>query len=65
MIATIIIIAYALNVFLNRWLNKIMHVEEDEPIMLWLWFLPVITTLVFLIQIINYRKSNWFTGKNW
>jgi hypothetical protein len=65
MIVAIIIIVYVLNVFLNRWLNKILHIKHDGPIIVWLWFLSVFTTLVFLIIIINEIRGNWFTGKYW
>jgi hypothetical protein len=66
MTIAIIIIAYVLNVFLNRWLNKLMckYCEYEEPMPL-IWFLPIFTTLVFTIEVLGYKEKNWFTGKYW
>lgn len=66
MIATLIIIAYILNVFLNRWLNYILY-KIHPVIMPHVWFFSIIGTCAFLvIMIINYfSKPNWFTGRDW
>jgi len=62
----IIILAYVINIFLNRWLNKILVIQKKgEPIPL-IWFFSLATTIVLLF--IFFKKSkfnNWFTGKNW
>jgi hypothetical protein len=70
MIITIIILAYVANVFLNRWLNKIIYKELNHEKVLWLWFIPVLITIVFIWVILEESekfkfKSNWFTGKYW
>ena len=68
MITTIIIIAYVLNVFLNRWLDKIRCglFKYNEPVV-FCWFIPVATTLALIvcISIDTEFKKNWFTGKYW
>jgi hypothetical protein len=65
----LIITAYILNVFLNRWLNKILYQKCDIIISPLVWFIPVIITVTYLVVFvdkINIKiKSNWFTGKNW
>jgi hypothetical protein len=61
----IIILAYVANVFLNRWLNKIDYKNYGSSIEPFLWFLPIIGTIVFLCSLIGEWKDNWFTGKNW
>ena len=65
-IALIIIIAYILNVFLNRWLNYIVY-KNDKVKATPIWFFSIIGTVAFLaIMIINYfDRPNWFTGKYW
>ncbi|CAH56640.1 hypothetical protein PHG11b_13 [Flavobacterium phage 11b] len=66
MTATIIITAYVLSVFLNRWLNKILCKRDKcEPIMTAIWFIPIASTIVLVTQVIDGCKRNWFTGKNW
>ncbi len=62
----LIIIAYILNVFLNRWLNYILYKNGGSNIPT-IWFLSIIGTILFLtIIIIEYfNKPNWFTGKYW
>ncbi len=66
MITSLIIIAYIANVFLNRYLNKILYkmTMSKTP---FLWFIPIITTIALLIAIVTEKgfKDNWFTGKNW
>jgi hypothetical protein len=68
MTIAIIIIAYVLNIFLNRWLNKIAYKLDDynKP-NVFSWFIPISPTLFYLILIIGDTeyKTNWFTGKNW
>ena len=66
----LIISAYFLNVFLNRFLNKITYKQDNYvgivPI---IWFIPIFPILAFLIIIfINTdfsTKDTWFTGKYW
>ena len=62
-----LILAYIANVFLNRWLNKIAYKRGDAEIEIWLWFIPILTSIVMLIIILDNieKKNNWFTGKNW
>jgi hypothetical protein len=66
MIATIIITAYVLSVFLNRCLNKIICKRNKyEPIMIGVWFIPIASTIVLFLHVIDGSKRNWFTGKYW
>jgi hypothetical protein len=69
MTITLLIIAYALNVFLNRWLNKLIYkYDHDEDLMISVWFIPIVSTLFLLIitiKVIANKDSNWFTGKYW
>jgi hypothetical protein len=69
MTIAIIILAYVANVFLNRWLNKIVFkIDEDYVIIPNIWFVPVVVTIAFLVIIIkekNKPETNWFTGKYW
>ena len=62
----LIIIAYILNVFLNRWLNYIIY-KNDKVKATPIWFFSIMGTIVFLaIMIINYfSKPNWFIGRDW
>ena len=68
MTIAIIIIAYVLNVFLNRWLNKVAYKigNYNKPMVL-SWFIPITPTLFFLLLIVAETdfKINWFTGKYW
>ena len=66
----IIIIAYIANVFLNRWLNKVLHkIDQDfEPIP-FIWLLAFFSSIAYLIIIINTclqktKYNDWLTGKN-
>jgi lipid-A-disaccharide synthase-like uncharacterized protein len=71
MILTIIILAYVVNVFLNRWLNKIIVKKNTESsIVPIVWFMSFVGTILFFSFIIEYSNFtnkfiNWFTGKNW
>jgi hypothetical protein len=66
MTITIIILAYVVNVFLNRWLNKIIYKSDKYDKVPKFWFIPVIMTAVFIWIILEESmKSNWFTGKHW
>ena len=71
MTITIIILAYVANVFLNRWLNKIIIKQNSESsIVPIIWFMSFVGTILFIPFIIEYSKHtnkfiNWFTGKNW
>jgi uncharacterized membrane protein len=69
MTIAIIILAYVANVFLNRWLNKILY-KSNPAIIPVLWFFSLIGTLVFiwvLVEKMNSKSNwfNWFKGKNW
>jgi len=67
MIIAIIVLAYVANVFLNRWLNKIVYKRGYDEIAAWAWFLPIVCTIAMIIIILENSeiKDNWFTGKNW
>jgi hypothetical protein len=69
MTVTLLIIAYVLNVFLNRWLNKLIYKYDRDPdLMIGVWFIPILSTLFFLIVLIIVsadKDNNWFTGKYW
>jgi branched-subunit amino acid transport protein AzlD len=67
MTITLIIIAYILNVFLNRWLNYIIYEKNGNSKAPFIWFLSIITTIIFIIAIMIYwsENENWFTGKYW
>ena len=67
-IALLILIAYILSVFLNRWLNYIVYKKYDQiEIITPVWFLSIIGTFILLIGIIvvYFDKPNWFTGRDW
>jgi ABC-type iron transport system FetAB permease component len=66
MTITLLIIAYVLTVFLNRVLNKIICKRDRrrKPHVI-LWFLSIIVTIPFLVDVISLQDSNWFTGKYW
>ena len=67
MTIAIIILAYIANIFLNRWLNKIIYKRGYADIAVWVWFIPFACTIAMIILIgenIEIKK-NWFTGKNW
>jgi hypothetical protein len=67
MTITLIIIAYILNVFLNRWLNYTIYTKYGELKVPAIWFLSIISTIIFIIVIMIYyfENDNWFTGKYW
>jgi hypothetical protein len=68
MTITLLIIAYVLNVFLNRWLDKIRcGLSKYNYPVVFTWFIPVATTLALTacILIDTEFKENWFTGKYW
>jgi hypothetical protein len=67
MTITLIIIAYILNVFLNRWLNYTIYTKYGELKVPAIWFLSIISTIIFIIVIMIYyfENDNWFTGKHW
>ncbi len=66
-IALIIIIAYILNVFLNRWLNYIDYKKYNGNIAPAIWFFSIMATIAFLACIVikYFDRPNWFTGKYW
>jgi lipid-A-disaccharide synthase-like uncharacterized protein len=71
MTIVIIILAYVANVFLNRWLNKIIVKRSPgSSIVPVVWFMSFVGTILFISFVIEYSKHtnkfiNWFTGKNW
>ena len=67
MITAIIILAYVANVFLTRWMNKVLYqIDDTNPIATVIWFIPLFGFLTLLIiYLAEYSKSNWFTGKDW
>ena len=67
---TLILIAYILSVFLNRWLNYIIFKKYSGTITPIIWFFSIMATVVLLLGILimiiqNFDESNWFTGKYW
>lgn len=72
MTVLLICVAYVANVFLNRWLNKILvkYNSDDYEIAPSSWFWSLICTIALTSIIIFDAKpfksrSNWFTGKYW
>lgn len=71
MIITVIVIGYIINIFLTRWLNKIMYrIDSEWTIQPVAWFIPIGSTILLLLGYMVYKikivaKSTWFTGKNW
>jgi hypothetical protein len=69
MTITLLIIAYVLNVFLNRWLNKLIYKhDQDNKLMTSVWFIPIVGTIFLFIVFIDVsatKEKNWFTGKYW
>jgi hypothetical protein len=69
MIITIIILAYVDNVFLNRWLSKIIYKNTNDAVLEWTWFIPILMTMVLLVEaapyLISVKFKNWFIGKHW
>jgi hypothetical protein len=63
----IILLAYVVNIFLNRWLNKIAYKKGYCEILVWAWFIPILPSVAILTHIIASIeiKGNWFNGKNW
>ncbi len=68
-------ILYILNVFLNRWLNKIGYQLLEVQIVPQIWFVPFIPTLVYSFIILAFKVDkfigkypnfiNWFNGSKW
>ena len=64
MTIAIIILAYVANIFLNRWLNKIIynHDERNEVLFIASWFLSLACTFGFLMFIlandVTIKKKN-------
>jgi hypothetical protein len=70
MTITLLITAYVLNVFLNRWLNKLIykHNHYDDDLMTAIWFIPIVSTIflfIIFIDVSSTKEKNWFTGKYW
>ena len=74
MTVIIIILAYVVNVFLNRWLNKIANKLSGDSCIIApaSWFCPLFPTILLIIVIGGClfttkleERSNWFTGKYW
>lgn len=67
MIATLIIITYIANIFLNRWLNKKLWQQDNNYSKYYIfWFIPIMPTFAFTILILlDLETENWFTGKYW
>jgi hypothetical protein len=77
MVIFMLVLAYVANVFLNRWLTKILYsIDENYGSLTLLWFFGLFHTVV-VIFLIWYEKRerrentttskfyDWFTGKNW
>lgn len=57
-----------LNVFFNRWLNKIVYKQAEGGIIPFMWFIPILTTIVLLFILLESKSRkaiHWFTGKHW
>jgi cytochrome c-type biogenesis protein CcmH/NrfF len=68
MTALIIIILYVLNIFIARWMNKILFKKGILKYKEWIeWFIPIIPIIIYvaIYFIENKFNSNCFTGKNW
>lgn len=70
MITLIVLLSYIGNIFLNRWLNKIVHKKANLVIVPGLWFVPILMTLVLIIIILadfleDNKFSKWFKGDYW
>lgn len=69
MIIALIILGYVVNIFLNRWLNKIIYKYNGDNIVPFLWLFSLVCTFALLVGVIKALgvkpKSNWFTGKYW
>ncbi len=67
MIIGIVILAYVVNIFLNRWINKIAYKRNCAEVLVWAWFIPILPGVAILTHIIASTeiKNDWFTGKNW
>ncbi len=75
-IATLIL-AYISNIFIARFLNKILYENANLGIYKYpaVWFVPVIPIVVYIyilllyflirIRFNNNKMSYWFFGKNW
>lgn len=67
----IIILAYVANVFLNRWLNKLLiKINNDLDPIPFVWFLSVLGTVLSLCAITlqwfyKTDKSSKFWGNHW
>ena len=77
MVIFMLVLAYVANVFLNRWLTKILNsIDKFYGSLTLLWFFFLFHTVV-VIFLIWYEKRerrentttskfyDWFTGKNW
>jgi ABC-type multidrug transport system fused ATPase/permease subunit len=70
MIIALIILAYIASVFLNRWLNYLIYKYfddlDEEDIIPFIWFIPVIGTIFIIVSVLQLLYSaSWFTGKHW
>ena len=64
----IITVIYILNVFLNRYLNKVAYKKRHINPFPQLWFVPIIPLFAFIYIIYLdgfFEKDNWFNGKHW
>ena len=63
----LIILAYVVNVFVNRWLNKIDH-KNHGGIYPVTWFFPLLYPIALMVSWLEEKvkfPNNWFTGKHW
>lgn len=68
----IVIIAYVLSVFLNRWINKIGNriTDTDERHVIGWFFSFIYTIVIILVILLVYDKreskfTRWFKGRHW
>lgn len=73
----LIILAYVVNVFVNRLIDWIICKLFDKDPVIFLWYWSLIGTIILLVQLAcfcfaqilgegNIEKfKSWFTGKHW
>jgi hypothetical protein len=67
MIIAIIILAYVANVFLNRYINKLLYLNRHISRVPLIWLFPFPIMLIVWISIVTYESKviDWFTGESW
>lgn len=65
MTITLLIIVYLLNVFLNRWLNKMMCKKYNEEVDVGIWFIPIFGTFICLLNFLLWFLDDKPESLNW